>query len=236
MSTPDPAEDGVVATYYKAPLASRAVCSITAFVYLASLILVPGLPYGMMCCPLKVAQLQVWRLILAPLATPSLIGVLIGIFVFVQIGFMFERKYGSLGFAYLFFLFGAVANVLFSVAAILLAPMAPGAGFLSQASCAGGLWGSMLAFLVVQTQRSTQPTTSFWGMCNIPTKLYPLFLVVLFSLLGSPILENLCALLAGYLFHHGYLSRFLPKGSTFTSWEANPNLNMLTSAPGYLTW
>ena len=56
------------------------------------------LPFTLMCCPLSVAKLQVWRIFLSPFSTPSFLGVLIGAWVFAQIGAQFEVSGGN-GFA-----------------------------------------------------------------------------------------------------------------------------------------
>ena len=105
------------------------------------------------------------------------------------------------------------------MAALFFAPVLPGLHLLSPFNCANGVWGSVLALLVVQTQRSNQPYMSFWGLCNIPTKLYPWFLLFLFALLGGSVMDNLCAILMGYAFVGGHLERVIPRDQRFIAWE-----------------
>ena len=106
---------------------------------------------------------------------------------------------------------------------------------------------SVLAFLVIHTQRSPHPFMSFWGLCNIPTKIYPWFLLILFALLGASILvcyrmvwkipldnplqENLCGILVGYAFQFGYLDRVMPSEQKFSSWETSRYFTWITSSP-----
>eukprot|EP00277_Geminigera_cryophila_P026502 CAMPEP_0179464020 /NCGR_PEP_ID=MMETSP0799-20121207/45941_1 /TAXON_ID=46947 /ORGANISM="Geminigera cryophila, Strain CCMP2564" /LENGTH=207 /DNA_ID=CAMNT_0021267595 /DNA_START=118 /DNA_END=738 /DNA_ORIENTATION=+ len=151
-------------------------------------------------------------------------------------GAQYERKYGTIAFLYFMMAINVCANVLFSAAALFLAPIFPSLNLLMPSNCANGVWNTVLALLVVQTQRSTQPYMSFWGLCSIPTKIYPWFLLLLFAVLGSSILDHLSALLIGYAFVGGHLARLFPLDARFIGWENWAALEWLTGAPGYLTW
>eukprot|EP00960_Hanusia_phi_P044799 756824-Hanusia_phi.AAC.3 len=179
---------------------------------------------------------RLWRWFTSPFVEQGIFGVLIGCLVFGGMGSQFERMYGTLGFGFMFMVINVASNILFTFAALFLAPIMPEMHLLSPLNCANGLWVSVLAFLVIYTQRSQQPFMSFWGLCNIPTKFYPWFLLILFALLGASILENLCGILVGYAFHFGYLDRVMPSEQKFSAWETSRHLTLITGSPGYLTW
>ncbi|EKX48334.1 hypothetical protein GUITHDRAFT_136846 [Guillardia theta CCMP2712] len=203
-------DDSMMARYYRSPLVTRAVCTLTVWLWLVDVILLP-----------------LWRWFTSPFVEQGIFGVLIGCLVFGGIGSQFERMFGTLAFGYLFMVINVSANILFTFAALFFAPILPEMHLLSPLNCANGLWVSVLAFLVIHTQRSPHPFMSFWGLCNIPTKFYPWFLLILFALLGASVLENLCGILVGYAFQFGYLERVMPSEQKFSSWE---------TSRGHLTW
>jgi len=223
--------------YYRCPVATRGICSLLAFTWLLEVLLFENLSQKLSCCPGEaVLGLQVWRFVSSPFVERGLLGVLIGCFVFSNMGAQYERKYGTIAFLYVFLALNVSANLLFSAAALFFAPVLPGLHLLSPFNCANGLWGSVLALLVVQTQRSSQPYMSFWGLCNIPTKLYPWFLLFLFALLGGSVMDNLCAVLMGYAFVRGHLERIIPRDQRFVGWESWAALEWLSTAPGHVPW
>jgi len=207
------------------------------FTLLLEVLLFQNLSQRLACCPYEaVLGLQVWRFVLSPFVERGVFGVLIGCFVFASMGAQYERKYGTIAFFYFFIAINLCANLLFCFAVLFLAPVFPSFNLLSPSMCANGVWGSVLALLVVQTQRSNQPTMSFWGLCNIPTKIYPWFLLFLFALLGGSILDHLCAVLMGYAFVRGYLERVVPRDLRFIAWENSESMKWLTAAPGHIPW
>ena len=230
-------EDTISARYYRSPLATRGICSMLLFTWLLEMLLFPKLSQRLSCCPGEtLLGLQLWRIVTSPFVERGILGVLIGSFVFWNMGAQYERKYGTIAFVYLFMAINVCANLLFVAAALFFAPVLPDLHLLSPFNCANGVWGSVLALLVVQTQQSQQPYMSFWGLCNIPTKLYPWFLLFLFALLGGSVMDNLCALLMGYAYVHGHLQRGIPRDGRFVAWEASGRMRWLTSSPGFVPW
>ena len=230
-------EETMAARYYRSPVATRSICSLLLFTWLLDGLLFPGLTQRLACCPgAAVFGLQLWRFVTSPLAENGFLGVAIGSFVFWSIGASYERKFGTVAFTFLVLAINVCANLAFCAAAIFLAPVLPSLHLLSPVNCANGVWGSVLALLVIQTQRSNQPYMSFWGVCNIPTKLYPWFLLFLFALLGGSVLDNGCAILMGYAWVRGYMAKLVPSDDRFAACEASARLCWLTSAPGYVPW
>ena len=120
---------------------------------LAQVLLFPRLSQRLSCCPGEaILGLQVWRIATSPFVERGILGVLIGCFVFWNMGAQYERKYGTIAFFYLFMAINVCANLLFSAAALFFAPVLPDLHLLSPFNCANGMWGSVLALLVVQTQ------------------------------------------------------------------------------------
>jgi hypothetical protein len=101
-----------------------------------------------------------------------------------------------------------------------------------------GLWAPFMALLTIQTRRSSQDSMSFWGMCNIPTKWYPLFLVALFSLLGSDPISLLAGVVVGYCYESGRCSALQLSDARLQAWDvrlqASPTFASLYYAPGFV--
>ena len=77
-----------------------------------------------------------------------------------------------------------------------------------------------MALLTIQTRRSGQESMSFWGMCNIPTKWYPLFLVALFSLLGSDPISLLAGVAVGFAYDSGRCAALQLSDARLQAWDA----------------
>jgi hypothetical protein len=81
---------------------------------------------------------------------------------------------------------------------------------------------------------------SFWGMCNIPTRWYPLFLVALFSLLGSDPISLLAGAAVGYAYETGRCSAIQLSDVRLQSWDvrlqASAALSCVFYAPGFVPY
>ncbi len=95
-----------------------------------------------------------------------------------------------------------------------------------------------MALLTIQTRRSGQESMSFWGMCNIPTKWYPLFLVALFSLLGSDPISLLAGVAVGFAYDSGRCAALQLSDARLQAWDvrlqASPLLGCVHCAPGFV--
>ena len=80
-------------------------------------------------------------------------------------------------------IFTFLTNVVFVLASSFLSVLMP--GLVRSTGCSQGIFTFVLSLMVITTQRSDQETMSFWGMCNIPTKIYPFFLVLILALMGN---------------------------------------------------
>ena len=95
-----------------------------------------------------------------------------------------------------------------------------------------------MALLVITTRRSGQDAISFWGMCNIPTKWYPLCLILLFSLLGSDPISLLAGAAVGYAFESGRCAALHLSDARLQGWDvkiqSSATLSPVYYAPAYV--
>mmetsp|Transcript_92241 Transcript_92241/g.264363 ORF Transcript_92241/g.264363 Transcript_92241/m.264363 type:complete len:337 (+) Transcript_92241:75-1085(+) len=131
-----------------------------------------------------------------------------------------ERELGSLTFFLWLLLVNVAVNVLFLImVAVVCAAWDPRFYFIGNS----GLWPIIIVLLSLHLLADPEGSTSFWGLVSVPNKWYPLFFVVVFSLMNALILWNhVAAIAVGYVaFLRPALSleRLLPSQSRVTAWE-----------------
>lgn len=103
-----------VCRYYRCPVVTRGICSLLAFTWLLEVFLFDSLSQKLSCCPGEaVLGLQLWRFVTSPFVERGVLGVLIGCFVFSNMGAQYERKFGTIAFLYVFMTVNVSSNILF---------------------------------------------------------------------------------------------------------------------------
>jgi membrane associated rhomboid family serine protease len=193
----------------------------------------PAANYYLMACPLQIMHFQLWRLVTSFLVQGNLLNLLFSLYIFFQVGKRFELEVGTVMCFCCLIIFTFLTNLVFVLASSFLAVLMP--GLVRGAGCSQGIFTFVLSLMVITTQRSEQETMSFWGMCNIPTKIYPFFLVLILALMGGQWLDNLCAVFIGFLHHWERLNPILPSTINIETWEQHPKLRAISSAPGFVS-
>lgn len=213
------------------PLVTRTILGVAAGTTIASAFSA-SLGYYFLNCPVSVIEgFEIWRLVTAFVAPQGILGLIFGGMFFYNTGAQLESEMGSLPFGLLFVSIGFWANVLFVLATLVASFALP--QMWSPFNCSGGFFVVILGLITVQTQRSTQETMSIWGLFNVPTKFYPVALVLFFSLLGGRILDNLAGVCLGYLYAKGFLLRVLPGMNKVSAWEQANSLQRFVGLPGF---
>eukprot|EP00640_Fibrocapsa_japonica_P002309 CAMPEP_0113936424 /NCGR_PEP_ID=MMETSP1339-20121228/3338_1 /TAXON_ID=94617 /ORGANISM="Fibrocapsa japonica" /LENGTH=289 /DNA_ID=CAMNT_0000938895 /DNA_START=54 /DNA_END=920 /DNA_ORIENTATION=+ /assembly_acc=CAM_ASM_000762 len=180
----------------------------------------------------SVMKLEVYRLLLSPLFTGSLFGVLFVVMSFSGMGSRMEQSLGSTGFLMLMLTLSLATNVSFVVVTFILAFVgSPEAMFYS----ATGFWLILMGLVVIESMNSGQESRRLLFLpINIPIKWYPVALYAFFSLFTGPRLDMAVALGVGYAYTKGYLKRFEPGPGRLSGWEQGCLAN-LTTKPGYIS-
>lgn len=235
MSAPAPSPlDNAQQAFYALPFFTRALMSLVFAFYLVSWFVPTAF---LACCSYQVTRLQLWRLFSSPLAVRSVLELLFGLVVTYQQLPALERQLGTLSCFFMYFTLTALINVLY-VAINVVITVASGSSLGRAGGCVSGLWAPFMALLTIQTRRSSEQSMSFWGMCNIPTKWYPLFLVLLFSLLGSDPISLLAGVAVGYAYESGRCSALQLSDARLQGWDvrmqASSALSPVHYAPGFV--
>jgi membrane associated rhomboid family serine protease len=240
MSNPAPSASGPSALdnlqqkYYALPFFTRSLMSLVIAFYLVSWFVPTAF---LACCSYQVTRLQLWRLFTSPLAVRGLLELLFGLMVTYQQLPALELQLGTLSSLFMYGTITTIINLLY-VAVTIIVTVASGSTLGRAGGCVSGLWAPFMALLTIQTRRSSQESMSFWGMCNIPTKWYPLFLVAIFSLLGSDPISLLAGVAVGFAYESGRCSAVQLSDARLQGWDVRIQTSACMSpiyyAPGYI--
>lgn len=235
MSNPTPSTsspspfDNLQQTYYALPFFTRALLSLVIAFYLVSWFIPTAF---LACCSYQVTRLQLWRVFTSPLAVRGILELLFGILVTYQQLPALELQLGTLSCLCMYSTITALINTLYVVVNVVIT-VASGSSLGRAGGCVSGLWAPFMALLTIQTRRSSQESMSFWGMCNIPTKWYPLFLVALFSLLGSDPISLLAGVAVGYAYESGRCGALQLGDARLQGWDVRIQSSSVLSAVYY---
>ena len=162
-------------------------------------------------------QLQVYRILTAPLFHGGIIHLAFNMTAFVPMASSLERLLGSVQFLHIVFLFVALSSC-FHVA---LAVIAGAFGFNAMHECAIGFSGVVFGVIVVDTHLQMVPTVGVWLFPGaepvLPVSLLLFLQVIILGVVpGAP-----RRLLAGSAYVSGYLNPLLLRQTTVAALEGN---------------
>jgi len=99
-----------------------------------------------------------------------------------------------------------------------------------------GFSGVLFAYMILESYHTVEQSRSVFGMCAVPTKLYPWIMLVLLSLLipGISFMGHLCGIVSGMLFVSGIMDTVaMPSPSFMRHIEDYACLRILTRLPNY---
>ena len=134
-----------------------------------------------------VQHLEVWRLVLSPLFSNSLLNLIFVCMMFSPLGTKSERALGTVGFGALLFTLAVSANALFCGVCYLCALTGVYEAVFYRAS---GFWPLMFSLLVVESMHAPDVERRLFMLpFAIPNKYFPLALYALVSLVSGPKLD-----------------------------------------------
>ena len=232
-------QEQVTTWYYKQPYVSRGIMVSIIVVWVFTTFGAIGLEWFAFC---PVANFTVSGLItpvfVSFLAAPGILAVLISSYFAISYGGWFEREFGSLLALFWTVTFNVVLAIAVLLVSFLLAfnPVAP-MPMLGSSTCLIGYTNHFFIFLTMKTQWSTAPHTPFCGIA-IPTKLYPLFILFIFAIIGrgTQIVPQLLGIGLGYLYanRHPAIQYARLSDGRVQQLEANERMRFATGATGFV--
>ena len=177
-------------------------------------------------------QLQVYRILTAPLFHGGIIHLAFNMTAFVPMASSLERLLGSVQFCHIVFLFVALSSC-FHVA---LAVVAGALGFNAMHECAIGFSGVVFGVIVVDTHLQMVPRRSVFGFFSVPSQYYPVSLLLFLQVIIPSVsfLGHLAGLLAGSAYVNGYLNPLLLRQTTVAALEGNPHAAAISRHPSFV--
>jgi len=177
-------------------------------------------------------QLQVYRILTAPLFHGGIIHLAFNMTAFVPMASSLERLLGSVQFCHIVFLFVALSSC-FHVA---LAVVAGALGFNAMHECAIGFSGVVFGVIVVDTHLQMVPRRSVFGFFSVPSQYYPVSLALFLQVIIPSVsfLGHLAGLLAGSAYVNGYLNPLLLRQTTIETLEGNPRASAISTHPSFV--
>lgn len=219
------------------PFFTSAVVIVCGTIYLVCLLTGYDSFYEICFLPSAViSHFQVYRIYLSILFHGSLLHVLFNMLALVPLGSELERIMGSIRMLYIIILL-ATSNAIFH---LLIASLAAHNPFHSSQylmnECAIGFSGVIFSMIVIETSLSGVQSRSVFGLFNVPAKLYPWILLLLFQLLMTNVslLGHLCGILSGFAYTYGLFNFLIPGTSFYSSVEASSWLSTCTRRPKFI--
>ena len=164
-------------------------------------------------------NLELYRIVVSPLICQSALSLLFAYFSVMENGKRLEHSLGSTGFACFMLIIGCTTNIIFCALCWLLYRSTNDEGYLWWQS--SGIW--TILFGVVATECSKAPSHEHrrFVVVQIPTRLYPLSLWIVFALLtsGNMAFAYFLSLGVGYAYGYGYLDKLKLSPTRLHQWE-----------------
>jgi hypothetical protein len=153
---------------------------------------------------------QVWRIVFAPLVSYSFFGAIWSLLLLYGTGAMLEMQRGTLYLMHATLVISLLSQLLFFLTFFVVGwnPLYSVTGARSCSSTSNmssGMWATCFGLMVLETQRSPVEVRRFMCFpCDVPTKYYPVALLIFFELLTYVLSQTLMwdiafGVLVGYL-------------------------------------
>lgn len=213
------------------PPVTALIVATSLCVYVASFF-APDLQARMQLCPASISvDWQVWRLFTSPFYHLGLLHILFNALATWGLSAGLERALGSLPTLGLHAVLLVLSQLLYLAAKFLIAAVLQDPSQLQ--SCVAGYSGVIFGLIDVAIAVAGVAVIPWCGLCEIPAKLYPLFLLLLTSLFpGVSIVGHAMGLLTGRLYSLGLLAPLALPRSVIMRFEASPPGRFLLRPPG----
>ncbi|KAI7747349.1 hypothetical protein M8C21_007982 [Ambrosia artemisiifolia] len=219
------------------PFLTSVVVAVCSVIYLVCLLV--GYDSFVEVCFLPsavISKFQVYRVFTSVLFHGSILHLVFNMMALVPLGTELERVMGSIRLLYMIVLL-ATTSAIFHLLITLIAAFNPVYSYYHfMDECAIGFSGVLFSMIVIETSLSGVQSRSVFGLFNVPAKLYPWMLLVLFQLLMTNIslLGHLCGILSGFAYTYGLFNFIIPGSSFFSGIESASWLSTCVRRPKYI--
>ncbi|KAL1225772.1 Rhomboid-like protein 15 [Cardamine amara subsp. amara] len=219
------------------PFLTSSVVVVCGVIYLICLLTGYDTFYQVCFLPSAVISwFQVYRFYTAVIFHGSLLHVLFNMMALVPMGSELERIMGSVRLLYLTFLLATTNAILHLLIASLAGynPFYQYDHLLNE--CAIGFSGILFSMIVIETSLSGVNSRSVFGLFNVPAKLYPWILLIVFQLLMTNVslLGHLCGILSGFSYSYGLFNFLMPSSSFFSNIESASWMSSCVRRPKFI--
>jgi len=148
-------------------------------------------------------------------------------------GFMLEKSIGSLALMFLILWSVVLSGFIYCFFAWVAFELTWDMEWLMKAAV--GFSGVLFTLAVVESYTATAPTRSFFGVVNVPTRVYPWVLLIILQIMIPQIsfLGHLSGLLVGVLYCYGCLGIFMPSTAFLSEMEKWRPFSALAAHPAF---
>ncbi|EFH54481.1 rhomboid family protein [Arabidopsis lyrata subsp. lyrata] len=219
------------------PFLTSSVVVVCGVIYLICLLTGYDTFYEVCFLPSAIiSRFQVYRFYTAIIFHGSLLHVLFNMMALVPMGSELERIMGSVRLLYLTILLATTNAILHLIIASLAGynPFYQYDHLMNE--CAIGFSGILFSMIVIETSLSGVTSRSVFGLFNVPAKLYPWILLIVFQLLMTNVslLGHLCGILSGFSYSYGLFNFLMPGSSFFTTIESASWMSSFVRRPKFI--
>ncbi|XP_024982760.1 rhomboid-like protein 15 isoform X1 [Cynara cardunculus var. scolymus] len=219
------------------PFLTSVVVAVCAVIYLVCL-LVGYDSFAEVCFwpSAVISKFQVYRVFTSIFFHGSILHLVFNMLALVPLGSELERVMGSIRLLYMIVLL-ATSSAIFHLLITLIAAYNPIHSYYHfMDECAIGFSGVLFSMIVIETSLNGVQSRSVFGLFNVPAKLYPWILLVVFQLLMTNIslLGHLCGILSGFAYTYGLFNFIIPGSSFYSGIESSSWLSTCVRRPKYI--
>jgi hypothetical protein len=150
------------------------------------------------------------------------------------IGAQLEQQFGSIATLGQALGFSIVTHIIYNATFGLLSALSGDETL--RFTCTAGYSGNIFALIWIMIVISGIPSISFCGLFSMPARLYPFFLLLLMSVMGSGVsfMGHLAGLLVGIAYSYGLLNWFSLPRTWLLAFDQSRAGRLLNRVPGYV--
>lgn len=207
------------------PFVTRCLVQTQAITWILSWFVDLGLAVGNVP-QFTIFHFELYRLFLSPFICTSFLSLVFCFISFADYGKRMEYSHGSTAFAITLALIGWTVNLLHLIICFILYGIEGSPKWLFLPCF--GVWILIFGLLSIECMQAPATSKRRLFVVDVPTRYYPLALLMLFSFFGDFQLSHLLAIGIGYAYQQGFLDKWKVGAPRIQSWEQ-------TTLEGYIS-